>query len=131
MAVDVGERDWLDDADRAGVGDRGDQLGVAAGIHGPADQGDLDPRLPGEGGHPIRLSFQVARTRQTTSLTASVIEASTWCNTGSAPSAGTVTRASAIRVPRAFLRYSPPNVVTMPRPSAGSAIVIASPLASS
>ena len=42
---------------------------------------------------------------------------------------GTLTRLTAVMVPRAFFRYSIEMLVTMPRIPSGSADIIASPLA--
>jgi hypothetical protein len=50
VAVDVRQRDGLDDPDAARLGHRGHELGVAAGVHGAADERHLDAGGPGEGG---------------------------------------------------------------------------------
>ena len=61
VAVHVGERDRLHDAEPAGLRHRGDELGIAAGIHGAADERHLDPGLPGERGAGQGLtSFQLS-----------------------------------------------------------------------
>jgi len=48
VAMDVRERNRLDDPDAAGIGDRGDQLRIAARVHGAADQRHLDSRVSRE-----------------------------------------------------------------------------------
>jgi hypothetical protein len=48
VPVDVGKRDRLDDADPAGVGHGRDQLGVAAWVHGAADERHFDSGVAGQ-----------------------------------------------------------------------------------
>ncbi len=48
--MDVGQRHRLEHAEAAGLGGRGDQLGVGAGVHRAADDRHLDPGVAGEGG---------------------------------------------------------------------------------
>ncbi len=60
-AVDVRQGDGLDDADAAGVRGRGHQLGVAARVHGAADEGHLDAGVPREPGVEDRLRPWVAQ----------------------------------------------------------------------
>ena len=59
VAVDVGERDGLDDADAARLRHRGHELGVAARVHGPAEERDLDAGRPGEGSRGSRSAKAV------------------------------------------------------------------------
>ena len=49
-AVDVDQGQGLDDADAAGGRRRSHRIGVAARVHGAADQRDLDAGVLGEGG---------------------------------------------------------------------------------
>src|SRR6185295_10306375 len=59
VAVDVDHGERLDDADAASLGDRRHQLGIAARVHGAADERHLDAELAGDGsveeGHWARL----------------------------------------------------------------------------
>ena len=87
----------------------------------PSDLG----RYYGPSYHGGRHGF-TALTRHTSSPDPSVIRASIRCSAGPVTS-GTVTRDSAVSVPRAFLKYSAESRVTMPRTPGGSAMCIAKP----
>src|SRR6476620_11656101 len=133
---------------------RGKLRGSDSSTHG-RDHGDLCGRSEGSAQQPQRqysaslrvselprkvhgafrscagATSQVAWTRATSSPPASVIVASTCTSIGTAGRGGSATLLSTTIVPRAFFTYSVASLVTIARVPTGSAVVIASPLASS
>ena len=67
VAMDIGERNRLHDAEAAGIGHRRDELGIAAGVHGAADERHLDAgvfRERGAGHYLTPFPLLVQKTRE-------------------------------------------------------------------
>src|SRR5690606_33463675 len=131
VAMDVRERQWLDDADTAVLGHCRDELGVTARIHRAADDRQLDAELARHAclDH-RRSSCQRTRTLATVSPAASRMSACASVVADSLKS-GMAAVPVASSVPRALRLYSTAIATGMPRTPRGIAAVVASPLASS